>query len=46
MTRRAIRVFSFNKKGASPVISTLILTAGVIAMSIAVLYWTMGKIKY
>jgi hypothetical protein len=35
-----------NKKAASVVVSTIILTAGVVAMSIAVLYWTysMGKI--
>jgi len=44
--KRIIRSFRFDKKAASPVVSTLILTAGVIAMSIAVLYWTysMGKI--
>jgi hypothetical protein len=37
-----------NKKAVSVVVSTVILTAGVIAMSIAVLYWTygMGKISH
>ncbi len=46
LTRKTIRTFSSNKKGASQVLSLLILTAGVIAMSIAVLYWTysMGKV--
>jgi hypothetical protein len=44
--KRKIHSLLFNKKAASVVISTVILTAGVIAMSIAVLYWTysMGKI--
>ena len=46
LTRRTLRIFCSNKKGASQVVSTVILTAGVLAMSIAVLYWTysMGKI--
>lgn len=46
-TRKALRGFGSNKKGASQVVSTVILTAGVIAMCIAVLYWTysMGKIS-
>ena len=45
-TNKVIKHFLFNKKGASVVVSTIILTAGVLAMSIAVLYWTysMGKI--
>lgn len=43
---REINSICTNKKAASVVVSTIILTAGVIAMSIAVLYWTysMGKI--
>ena len=46
LTRKVLRGFSSNKKGASQVVSTVVLTAGVLAMSIAVLYWTysMGKI--
>ena len=46
LTRKVLRGFSSDKKGASQVVSTVILTAGVLAMSIAVLYWTysMGKI--
>jgi hypothetical protein len=37
-----------NKKAVSVVVSTVVLTAGVIAASIAVLYWTygMGKISH
>ena len=44
--KREMRSLLLNKKAASVVLSTVILTAGVIAMSIAVLYWTysMGKI--
>jgi uncharacterized membrane protein len=43
--RKAQRLL-LNKKAASVVLSTVVLTAGVIAMGIAVLYWTqsMGKI--
>ena len=46
LARNVLRGFSSDKKGASQVVSTVILTAGVLAMSIAVLYWTysMGKI--
>ncbi len=40
--RRTLRTFGSNKKGASQVVSLVILTAGVLAMSIAVLYWTYG----
>ncbi len=44
---RTIRSLFTSKKAASVVVSTIILTAGVVAMSIAVLYWTysMGKIS-
>jgi hypothetical protein len=46
--KRQILPLLCNKKAASVVVSTLILTAGVVAMSIAVLYWTygMGKISH
>jgi hypothetical protein len=44
---RKTKKILLNKKAASVVVSTIILTAGVIAMSIAVLYWTygMGKVS-
>ena len=44
--KRTLHHLLYNKKAASVVVSTVILTAGVLAMSIAVLYWTysMGKI--
>ena len=44
--KRALHHLLYNKKAASVVVSTVVLTAGVLAMSIAVLYWTysMGKI--
>ncbi len=37
--KRRAKVFLFEKKAASVVVSTLILTAGVLAMGIAILYW-------
>ncbi len=48
LLKRQILPLLCNKKAASVVVSTLILTAGVVAMSIAVLYWTygMGKISH
>src|SRR5512137_2461011 len=36
---RSAKSFLLNKKAASVVVSTLILTAGVLAMGIAILYW-------
>ena len=44
--KRTLHHWLFNRKAASVVVSTVVLTAGVLAMSIAVLYWTysMGKI--
>jgi hypothetical protein len=44
--KRKVQRLLLNKKAASVVLSTVVLTAGVIAMGIAVLYWTqsMGKI--
>ncbi len=49
--KRKFRSFLFNKKAASVVVSTIILTAMVVAASIAVLYWTqsmskIGNIEY
>lgn len=38
-SKRCIKAFIFDKKGVSAVIGTLILTAGVLAMGIAVLFW-------
>jgi hypothetical protein len=45
--KRKVHSLLLNRKAASVVLSTVVLTAGVIAMSIAVLYWTygMGKIS-
>jgi uncharacterized protein (UPF0333 family) len=37
--KRYVRGFMFDKKAASVVVGTLILTAGVLAMGIAILYW-------
>jgi hypothetical protein len=37
--RKKIKSFLWNKKAASVALTTVILTAGVLAMSIAVLYW-------
>ncbi len=46
--KRHILPLLANKKAVSVVVSSIILTAGVIAMSIAVLYWTygMGKVSH
>jgi archaellum component FlaF (FlaF/FlaG flagellin family) len=38
--KRKIRNILFDKKAVSVVVSTIVLTAGVLAMGIAVLYWT------
>ncbi len=38
-TKRCVKTFLFDKKAASAVVGTLILTAGVLAMGIAILYW-------
>lgn len=38
-SKRYARRFLFDKKAASVVVGTLILTAGVLAMGIAILYW-------
>ncbi len=43
--KRKIRSLLFNKKAASVVVSTIILTAMVVAVSIAVLYWTQAMSK-
>jgi hypothetical protein len=43
--KRKIRGLFFNKKAASVVVSTIILTAMVVAASIAVLYWTQSMSK-
>jgi hypothetical protein len=37
--RKGTKKFLYNKKAASVALTTIILTAGVLAMSIAVLYW-------
>lgn len=38
--KRRLRGFLLDKKAASVVISTIVLTAGVLAMGFAILYWT------
>lgn len=38
--KRHVRNLLFDKKAASVVVSTIVLTAGVLAMGIAILYWT------
>jgi len=43
--KRKIRSLLLNKKAASVVVSTIILTAMVVAVSIAVLYWTQSMSK-
>ena len=45
LAKRRIRRLLFNKKAASVVVSTIILTAMVVAVSIAVLYWTQSMSK-
>jgi hypothetical protein len=44
-TKRRLRSLLFNKKAASVVVSTIILTSMVVAVSIAVLYWTQSMSK-